>query len=67
MVVGNGCYWQEDVLLWLHWAFLVLRCNPDPLLVWRGTPLWVGYMCTLHLGLTPSGSSIWDTVWQGRG
>lgn len=48
-------------------GFLVPRCNPDPLLVWRGTPLWVGYMCTLHLGLTPSGSSIWDTVWQGRG
>lgn len=21
VVVGNGCCWQEDVLLWLHWAF----------------------------------------------
>lgn len=63
MVVGNGCSWLEDVLLWLHWAFLVLWCNPSPLQVWRETPLWVGCMSTLHL----DGSSIWDAVWQGRG
>lgn len=66
MVVGNGCSWLEEVLLFLHLAFLVLRCNPNLLLVWRETPLtplWVGCTPTLHL----DGSSIWDAVWQGRG
>lgn len=31
-------------------GFLVLQCNPNPLLVWRKTPLWVGCIFALHLG-----------------
>lgn len=31
-------------------GFLVLQCNPNPSLVWRKTPLWVGCISARHLG-----------------
>lgn len=37
VVVGNGGYWQEDALLSLPWAFVVLWHSTNVLLVWRGT------------------------------
>lgn len=71
MVVGNGGCWLEDVLLWLHWAFLVLWGNPNPLLVWREAPLWVGCMAfgpdaqgLQHLGCSLARKRLmWSRCW----